>query len=106
MSCSEFSFRCLCDCVKVCNYNNKLNELPSTHSLLWEGIKTVAPPPSHTHTGRQMFERDMTLALSDAKFFADNEDDVGGEPRRQEEEVEVDESLFEDLEDLALDNDS
>ena len=47
-----------------------------------------------------MFERDTTLALSDAKFFTD--DDV----EQVEEEVEVDESLFENMEDLALENDS
>lgn len=46
-----------------------------------------------------MFERDTTLALSDAKFFTDDVEQV-------EEEVEVDESLFENMEDLALENDS
>ena len=50
-----------------------------------------------------MFERDTTLALSDAKFFTD--DDVD-QVEQVEEEVEVDESLFENMDDLALENDS
>ena len=65
---------------------------------------------SHFPTGRQMFERDTTLALSDAKFFTDDDMESGqvqGDMERgQQYEVEVDESLFEDLDDLALENDS
>ena len=48
-----------------------------------------------------MFERDMSLALSDAKFLT--EDDV---ERGQQDEVEVDESLFQDMDDLALDTET
>ena len=52
--------------------------------------------------GRQMFERDVTLALSDAKFLT--EDDV--ESGQQQAEVEVDEALFADMDDLELDTDT
>ena len=58
-----------------------------------------------------MFERDVTLALSDAKFLVDDDVELGhkdkvGMESGQQDEVEVDESLFEDFEDLALENDS
>lgn len=45
-----------------------------------------------------MFERDMSLALSDAKFLTEDDTEPG-----QQDEVEVDESLFEDMDDLTLD---
>ena len=43
-------------------------------------------------TGRQLFERDATLIKSDLEFIKDDE------------AVCVDESLFQDLEDLDLDD--
>ena len=53
-----------------------------------------------------MFERDVSLALSDAKFL--NEDDLESGQQdsvesRQQDDVEVDESLFQNMDDLALD---
>jgi hypothetical protein len=44
-------------------------------------------------TGRELFEKDITLIESDMKFLQDGEDDV-----------KVDESLFEDLDDLQIDD--
>ena len=44
-----------------------------------------------------MFERDVTLALSDAQFLAEDDVESG-----QQDDVEVDESLFQDMDDLAL----
>lgn len=44
-----------------------------------------------------MFEQDVSLALSDAKFLTDDDMESG------QAEVEVDESLFEDMDELALD---
>jgi len=46
--------------------------------------------------GRELFARDATLNDSDIKFLADSGDTA----------VTVDESLFEDLDDLELDEDS
>ena len=48
-----------------------------------------------------MFEHDMSLALSDAKFLTEDDVESG-----QQDEVEVDESLFEDMDDLTLDTES
>ena len=48
-----------------------------------------------------MFECDVSLALSDAKFLTEDDMESG-----QQAEVEVDESLFEDMDDLALDTDT
>ena len=45
--------------------------------------------------GRQMFEQDVSLALSDAQFLTD--DMESGQT-----EVEVDEALFQDMDDLEL----
>ena len=47
-----------------------------------------------------MFEHDATLVLSDAKFFTEGDMESG------QAEVEVDESLFQDMDDLALDLDT
>ncbi|XP_003383565.1 PREDICTED: RWD domain-containing protein 1-like [Amphimedon queenslandica] len=55
-------------------------------------------------TGKEMFERDASLALSDVKFITEDEDEA------LIDDVEVDESLFQDLGDLEsediLDNTS
>ena len=48
-----------------------------------------------------MFEEDMSLALSDAKFLTEDNVEPG-----QQDEVEVDESLFEAMDDLTLDSDT
>ena len=45
-----------------------------------------------------MFERDASLALSDAHFLTEG----GLESGQLEEEVEVDESLFQNMDDLGL----
>eukprot|EP00800_Vazella_pourtalesii_P005300 TRINITY_DN16192_c0_g1_i1.p1 TRINITY_DN16192_c0_g1~~TRINITY_DN16192_c0_g1_i1.p1 ORF type:complete len:232 (-),score=50.60 TRINITY_DN16192_c0_g1_i1:66-761(-) len=50
-------------------------------------------------TGRQLFERDEKLFLSDIQFLEDTDGDDTGET------VEIDESLFQDLGDLELDCD-
>ena len=51
--------------------------------------------------GRQMFEKDMSLALSDAKFLTEDDMESG-----QQDDIEVDESLFENMDDLTLDTDT
>ena len=59
--------------------------------------------------GRQMFERDVTLALSDVKFLTEDDMESGQGANVElglQDEVEVDESLFESLEDLAIEDDS
>ena len=48
-------------------------------------------------TGKQLFERDVTLNESDIQFLGDNNISTGG--------VKVDESLFQDLDDLELEED-
>ena len=48
-----------------------------------------------------MFEKDMSLALSDAKFLTEDDMESG-----QQDDIEVDESLFENMDDLTLDTDT
>ena len=47
-----------------------------------------------------MFERDASLALSDARFLTETDMESGP----TEDTVEVDESLFQDMDDLALED--
>lgn len=60
--------------------------------------------PSSRLTGRQMFERDASLALSDARFLT--EGSSISDAVISQDTVEVDESLFQDLEDLQLDDET
>lgn len=50
-------------------------------------------------TGRQLFERDASMNLSDISFF-----EGLGQEQDEEVEVEVDETLFQDLDDLELED--
>ena len=57
------------------------------------GKRKVTEKTKNKLTGKQLFERDVTLNESDIHFFSDS----GG--------VKVDESLFQDLDDLELEGD-
>ena len=61
-----------------------------------KGIKELTKKEKEKKTGKQMFMTDATLNQSDVKFLAETGDVA----------VTVDESLFEDLDDLDLDEDS
>merc|ERR1712025_1422806 len=61
-----------------------------------KGIKELSKKEKEKKTGKQMFMTDATLNQSDVKFLAETGDVA----------VTVDESLFEDLDDLDLDEDS
>jgi len=68
------------------NFENELNSK--------EGKKIKTDVDIKKLTGRQLFERDSTLQFSDAQFYSEDTS-----------AVQVDESLFQDLEDLELEED-
>lgn len=58
-------------------------------------------------TGRQLFDMDASLALSDAAFIDDRDLAVDDEDDyRLETAVEIDESLFQNVNDLQIEDDS
>jgi hypothetical protein len=68
-------------------------------SFLDEKINQKIITECNRLTGKQMFEKDASLALSDVRFLI--EDDA---TLNTDNEVEIDESLFQDLEDLDIDD--
>lgn len=59
-------------------------------------IKDISAKASAKLTGKQMFERDSSMNVSDMQFLTNETTTPGG--------VKVDESLFQDLDDLDLDD--